>query len=117
MITRRRFNAIAAAASVLAPSLVSRATLAQVWPTRFVRLVVPYLAGGPTDLVARVVSDRLSKIWGHQVVIENRGGAGTNIGAEAVARSNPDGYTMLIASAALAINRNLYRTLNYDAMA
>ena len=79
------------------------------------RLIVPFSQGGPTDFVARLVAERLTRGLGVQVVIENRGGAGTNIGAELVARANPDGYTVLVGTGALAINRNLYRTLAYDA--
>src|SRR5262245_38782260 len=116
MINRRHLIGLSAA-SVVAPSLISNTAIAQAWPTRFPRLIVPYVAGGPTDFIARLLAERLSKIWGHQVVIENRGGAGTNIAAELAARANPDGYTMLLGSAALAINRNLYRTLMYDPVA
>ena len=116
MINRRHLIGLSAAA-VVAPQFINRVARAQAWPTRFPRLIVPYVAGGPTDFIARLVAERLSKTWGQQVVIENRGGAGTNIAAELVARSNPDGYTMLLGSAALAINRNLYRTLSYDATA
>jgi len=87
------------------------------WPNRVVRFVVPFASGGPTDIVARVVTEQLSKIWGQQVVIENRGGAGTNIGNEMVARSDPDGYTVLFATASLAVNRSLYRSLSYDPFA
>jgi tripartite-type tricarboxylate transporter receptor subunit TctC len=116
MIDRRRLISLAAA-SVLAPSFIARPAHSQTWPSRFVRLVVPYASGGPTDAVARVVADPLARIWGQQVVVENKGGAGTNIGAEAVARADPDGYTMLVGSSALAMNRALYRTLSYDAIA
>ncbi|HKA78763.1 MAG TPA: tripartite tricarboxylate transporter substrate-binding protein, partial [Xanthobacteraceae bacterium] len=118
MISRRRFAA-QLAASAFAPSLAGRAARAQPspaqgWPNRFVRVVVPYASGGPTDAVARTVADPLAKTWGQQVVIENKGGAGSNIGAEVVARSDPDGYTLLVGSSALSMNRNLYRSLNYD---
>src|SRR5262249_60913801 len=87
------------------------------WPNRVVRFIVPFAAGGPTDIVARVVTEQLSKIWGQQVVIENRGGAGTNLGNEMVARADPDGYTVLFATSSLAVNRSLYRSLSYDALA
>ena len=116
MLDRRRFVALAAG-SALAPALLPPAASAQAWPSRFVRLVVPYAPGGPTDAVARVVADPLARTWGQQVVIENKGGGGTNIGAEAAARSDPDGYTLLVGSSALAMNRALYRTLSYDAVA
>ena len=81
------------------------------------RLVVPFTAGGPTDIIARIVAEQLSKVWGQQVVIENRGGAGTNIGNEMVARADPDGYTVLFATSSLAVNRSLYRVLSYDPVA
>ena len=87
------------------------------WPNRVVRIVVPVAAGGPTDTVARVLADQLSKIWGHQVVVENKGGAGTNLGNEMAARADPDGYTVLFATSSLAINRSLYRSLSYDPLA
>jgi len=87
------------------------------WPNRVVRFIVPFAAGGPTDIVARILAEQLSQIWGQQVVIENRGGAGTNIGNELVARSDPDGYTVLFATASLAVNRSLYRSLSYDPIA
>jgi tripartite-type tricarboxylate transporter receptor subunit TctC len=89
----------------------------QAWPDRVVRLVVPFAPGGPTDFVARIVADQLSKIWNRQVVIENKAGGGTNIGTELVARSDPDGYTVLYATSSLAVNRSLYRSLSYDPIA
>jgi tripartite-type tricarboxylate transporter receptor subunit TctC len=113
-LDRRRFLALTAGAALAARP---RAASAQAWPSRFVRLVVPYAPGGPTDAVARVVADPLARAWGQQVVIENKGGGGTNIGAEAVARADPDGYTLLVGSSAMAMNRALYRTLSYDAVA
>jgi tripartite-type tricarboxylate transporter receptor subunit TctC len=111
IIDRRRLVALAATFA-LAPA-VSRPTFAQAWPTRPVRVVVPYAPGGSTDTVARITADRLSRIWGQQVVIENKPGAGTNIGASAVAISDPDGYTMFIGSSSLATSRLLYRSLPY----
>ena len=116
MITRRRLAGLAAA-SALAPALTAGAARAQAWPRRFVKLVVPFPPGGGTDGVARILANRLSEVWGQQMVIENKGGAGSNIGAEAVARAEPDGYTMLIGSLPLAVNRYLYPSLNYDPIA
>src|SRR5262245_42636990 len=120
VLTRRRLIALSAGIA-LAPDLFGRSACAQrqplEWPNRVVRLIVPFAAGGPTDIVARIVAEQLSKIWGQQVVIENRGGAGTNIGNEIVARSDPDGYTVLFATASLAVNRSLYRSLSYDPIA
>jgi tripartite-type tricarboxylate transporter receptor subunit TctC len=119
MFTRRHLLR-ATAVSALAPSLIARSALAQSaspsWPNRFVKIVVPYASGGPTDAVARVVAEPLAKAWGQQVVIENKGGAGTNIGTELVARAEPDGHTVLVGSSALAMNRALYQTLGYDAV-
>jgi tripartite-type tricarboxylate transporter receptor subunit TctC len=111
LISRRRFAALAGTVA-LAPT-VSRRAFAQPWPTRPVHIVVPYAPGGSTDTVARITGDRLSTIWGQQAVIENKPGAGTNIGAAAVASSDPDGYTMLIGTSSLATSRLLYRSLPY----
>jgi len=77
-------------------------------------MVVPIAAGGPTDVNARIVAERLSEIWGRQVVIDNKAGAGTNIGNAFVAHSNPDGYTLLFGTASLASNGALYRSLDYN---
>jgi tripartite-type tricarboxylate transporter receptor subunit TctC len=113
MLSRRRFaGSLAAAAFIARPAV--RSASAQAWPARPVRLIVPFAAGGPTDAVARVVSDRLSKIWGQQVVIENRTGAGTNIANEMVARAEPDGHTMLMGGSSQATASGLYRSLNYN---
>jgi tripartite-type tricarboxylate transporter receptor subunit TctC len=79
-----------------------------------VRVVVPYPPGGPTDIVARVVFQQVSESTGQQFIIDNRAGAGGNIGAEAVARSSADGYTLLVATTAHAINMSLFKNLNYD---
>jgi tripartite-type tricarboxylate transporter receptor subunit TctC len=116
MIHRRGFVSLAAL-STLIPQLAAPSARAQAWPSRFVRLIVPLAPGGPTDLVGRLVAEPLSKIWGQQVVIENKPGAGGNLAAEMVARSDPDGYTVLFATSSLAVNRNLYRSLGYDPIA
>ena len=84
------------------------------YPNKPVRIVVPYPPGGPTDIVARVVFQQVSASTGQPFVIENRAGAGGNIGAEAVARSPADGYTLLIATTAHAINMSLFKNLSYD---
>jgi tripartite-type tricarboxylate transporter receptor subunit TctC len=116
MITRRDLIALSAG-SVLAPHAVTRASFAQAWPNRFVKLIVPFPPGGGTDAVGRVLAARLSDIWSQQMVIENRGGAGSNIGTEAAARSEPDGYTMLFSSLPHAVNKFIYGTLPYDPVA
>lgn len=91
-------------------------TLAQNYPTRPVRVVVPYAAGGNTDIVARLVAQHLSTAWGQQVIVDNRPGGATNIGTEFVARAAPDGYTMLMGGASNAINMTLFRKLPYDTL-
>ena len=112
MPTRRQSIALGAA-SVFVPNLVRAASI-NAWPDRTVHMVVPIAAGGPTDVNARIVAEQLSKIWGQQVVIDNKGGAGTNIGNAFVAHSNPDGYTLLFGTSSLASNGALYRSLDYS---
>jgi tripartite-type tricarboxylate transporter receptor subunit TctC len=120
MLTRRHLIALSAA-QAFAPNLFIREARAQTpkadFPNRPVRLIVPVAAGGPTDIVARMLTGKLSTMWGEQVFIENKGGAGTNIGNEYAARSDPDGYTILFATASLAVNTSLYRSLSYDPIA
>ena len=89
---------------------------AQQYPQRAVRLVVPYVPGGGTDFTARVIAPRLGEALGQQVVVENRPGGGTNIGSDLVAKAAPDGYTLLMAGAANAINMSLYAKLPYDTL-
>jgi tripartite-type tricarboxylate transporter receptor subunit TctC len=113
MLTRRRLLAVSAG-SALAPNLFAREARADTWPDRAVHLIVPIAAGGPTDTNARIVAEQLSKIWGQQVVVDNKGGAGTNIGNEFVAHSDPDGYTILYGTSSLSSNGALYRALDYS---
>ncbi|HWP88755.1 MAG TPA: tripartite tricarboxylate transporter substrate-binding protein, partial [Burkholderiales bacterium] len=87
---------------------------AQTYPARPIRAIVPYAAGGGVDAVARLIAPRLGERLGQQVVIDNRPGATGNIGAELASRAAPDGYTVLIAGASIAINVSLYRKLAYD---
>jgi tripartite-type tricarboxylate transporter receptor subunit TctC len=87
---------------------------AQVYPAKSVRLIVPYAPGGGADAVARLIQSKFGEYLGQQVVIDNRAGAGSNIGNELAARSAPDGYTLLLGAAAMAINVTLYRSLAYD---
>ncbi len=112
MLTRRRFAGLAAAAA-LAPAVGGRAW-AQTYPNRNVRLVVPFTPGGGIDAIGRIVGGRLSEIWGQQVVVENKPGAGANLGTEFVARAAPDGYTMLITAGGLVVNQFLFPSINYD---
>jgi tripartite-type tricarboxylate transporter receptor subunit TctC len=115
-LPRRKFLHLAAGAAAL--SVVSRIARAQAYPSRYVRLVVPFPPGGSADPLARVLANRLSEVWGQQVVVENKGGAGGNIGAAAVAQSAPDGYTLLIGlGASLTINPHIYGSLGYDPVA
>jgi tripartite-type tricarboxylate transporter receptor subunit TctC len=86
------------------------------YPVKPVRLMVPFVAGGNTDIIARVVTPEMSKALGQQIVIENRGGAGSTIGTEVVAKSPPDGYTLLMVSAAHVINPAMIRKLPYDSI-
>jgi tripartite-type tricarboxylate transporter receptor subunit TctC len=120
MLTRRHLIALSVA-QAFAPNLLIREGRAETpkadFPNKPVRLVVPVAAGGPTDIVARLLGEKLSKMWDQQVFIENKGGAGTNIGNEYAARSDPDGYTILFATASLAVNTSLYRSLSYDPIA
>src|SRR3954468_15834819 len=111
-VTRRQI--MAAFAEGVASLTTSRA-VAQAYPARTIKLVVPYPAGGTTDLLGRLVADQLKSGLGATVVVENKPGAGTTLGAEQVARAEPDGYTLLMAtSTTLAINKTLYRKLPYD---
>src|SRR4029077_18804548 len=87
---------------------------AQGYPNRAVRLVVPFPAGGPADALGRVLADQLNKMWGQPGIIENRGGAGGNIGAAVVARAAPDGYTLLLNASSHVINASLTENLPYD---
>ena len=111
-LPRRQFLHLAAGAAALpAASVIARA---QTYPARPVRIIVGYAAGGGTDISARVVGQWLSERLGQQFIIENRPGAATNIATEAVARSLPDGYTLLLVTAANAINATYYEKLNFD---
>ena len=87
---------------------------AQGYPHKTIRMVVPFPAGGPTDIIARTVGQKLTESMGQPVVIDNRGGSGGNIGADIVAKSAPDGYTLLMAIVSHAINASLYSKLPYD---
>jgi len=111
-IPRREFLHLATSAAAL--TAASRIADAQAYPTRPVRIVVGYAAGGGTDIVARLMGQWLSERLGQQFVIENRTGAATNIGTEAVARAPADGYTLLLVHTANAINATLYEKLSFN---
>ena len=111
-LPRRNFLHLAAGAAAL-PAM-SRIARAQAYPARPVRLIAPFAAGGNVDLVARIMGELLSQRLGQPFIIENRPGAGTNIGTEAVVRAPADGYTLLLASPPAAINATLYEKLNFN---
>ena len=105
-------RALLAAVLALLPALAA----AQAWPTRPVKIVVPFAAGGATDVVARLLAQKLQEAWGQPVVVEDRAGAGGNIGADAVAKSAPDGYTLLMTSGSIVTaNPYMYRDMPFDA--
>jgi tripartite-type tricarboxylate transporter receptor subunit TctC len=87
---------------------------AQTWPTRPIRLVVPFAAGGTTSILGRAMADKLAPLLGQPVVVDNRPGAGGNVGMDAVAKSEPDGYTLLMGPIGLAINPALYNKMSFD---
>jgi len=108
----KRRSIIAAAAAI---TCAARAAAQPAFPTRPLRLIVPFAAGGPTDVFARIVAQRLGEILGQQVVVDNRGGAGGNIGADLAAKSPPDGYTLLVGTVSThAFNLALYPSLPFD---
>jgi tripartite-type tricarboxylate transporter receptor subunit TctC len=115
----RRRALISVGAGLLAPAgLISAPAAAQdaaaSYPARPIRLVVGFAPGGATDIIARALAQKMSEQWGQPVTVENRPGAGSNLGAEAVLRAEPDGYTLLVGTIANATNMSLYRNLKYD---
>ena len=111
-LPRRKFLQLAAGAVTL-PALPQLAR-AQAYPTRPVRFIVPFPPGGSADPIARVLANRLSEIWGQQAVIENKGGAGGNLGAQTAAMATPDGYTIFLGGAFMGKNPFLYPGSGYD---
>ena len=99
---------------ILLALIASGAALAQTFPAKPVRVIVPFPPGGGTDIVARTVTPKMAEILGQPFVIENRAGAGGNIGTELVAKSPADGYTLLVASASTAINTTLVPNLSWS---
>ncbi len=104
----------AATAITLAATFAQPAFAQDRWPTKPVRLVVPFGPGGTTDVIARMVGQKLAVLWGQSVVIENRAGAGGNIGADVVAKAPADGYTLLMASGSITINPHIYKRMLFD---
>jgi tripartite-type tricarboxylate transporter receptor subunit TctC len=115
--TRRRKMRQLVCAVLAVLSLVTDHVIAQAYPTRPISLMVPAPAGGPTDIVGRVIAQMLAEQIGQQVVVENRGGAGNTIGTAVVAKAKPDGYALVVGSpSALSISPNLYKKMPYDAV-
>jgi tripartite-type tricarboxylate transporter receptor subunit TctC len=116
MLTRRKMMAGCAGSAIALAASSAQAQPA--YPAKAINLVVPYPAGGTTDFLGRLVADQLKTGLGAIVIVENKPGAGTTLGASQVAKAHPDGYTLLMAtSTTLAINKTLYRTLPYDPIA
>jgi tripartite-type tricarboxylate transporter receptor subunit TctC len=116
MITRRHLAATAAASAV-ASTFGGRVALAQPWPAQPVRFVVPFPPGVAPDVGCRLIAARLSERWGQQAIVENKPGAGGNIGTATVARSAPDGHTVLMGAFTHGVNTFLYRSTGYDPVA
>ena len=112
-LSRRVLISLAGAGLIALSSPVLQAQTT--WPSRPVTIVVPFAPGGGTDIGTRIVAQRLSQLWGQSVVIDNKGGAGGNVGLEVVARAKPDGYTLLTGNVGTqSINPTLYKKLNYN---
>jgi len=112
MVQRLVSRLFVAALAALVPAVSSAA---DAWPTKPVKIIVPFNAGGATDVVARLLAQKLSEAWGQGVVVENRAGAGGNIGADVVAKSPPDGYTLLMTSGSIVTaNPFMYKSMTFD---
>jgi len=110
-IPRRRFVHLAGSAAAL---LVASRVRAQTYPTRPVRVIVPFAPGGPADIVARLLTQKLGDHLGRQFYVENVAGAGGNLGMRAAARAAPDGYTLVLVSSSYMVNPSLYPKVPYD---
>src|SRR5574339_511587 len=101
--------------AVVAGLLVAASAGAQSWPQKPVKFIVPFPPGGATDISARMLAQQLTEIWGQQIVIENRGGAGGGVGAAEAARATPDGYTLFFPSGSVVTaNQHIYAKMSYD---
>lgn len=116
MLNRRHFLSVTAGA-LAAPAVYTSHAFGQAWPNRSVRIIVPFAPAGATDITARLLANRLSEVWGQPVVVENKPGAGGNVGADLAAKSEPDGYTIFIVGPGQATNKFLYPSLTYDPVA
>ena len=115
LLTRREAVAGTCSGLALLPALTQKALAETAYPSQTIKLIVPYPAGGTTDLLGRMVAEQFRTGLHASVVVENKPGAATTLGADQVARAAPDGYTLLLAtSTTLAINKSLYRKLPYD---
>ena len=109
--------ALALGLALMAGPLVATDALAQAYPSRPVKLVIPFPPGGPLDVIGRAIAQKAGEDWGQSVVVDNRPGAGGNIGADLVAKSSPDGYTILMGALSThAVNPSLYEKMPYDAV-
>jgi tripartite-type tricarboxylate transporter receptor subunit TctC len=114
-LSQSAFRALVALTSLLVLTSLNAQCLAQEpWPTKPVRLVIPFAPGGSTDVIGRMLGQKLSDLWGQPVVIDNRVGAGGNVGTETVAKAASDGYTLLFASGSITINPQIYKHLPFD---
>ena len=112
--TPKRRNVLGAGFAGLLAAFSIAAQAADAWPTRPVTVVVPFVAGGTTDIVARLVGEKLGQLWGQPVIIDNRGGAGGNIGASLVAKAQPDGNTLLMTSGSIVtVNPHIYKDMGF----
>jgi tripartite-type tricarboxylate transporter receptor subunit TctC len=103
-----------AAAVITVAAAVPAAAADAPYPNRPVRMIVPFAPGGPTDVIARVIAQKLGELWAHQVVVDNRAGAGGNIGMGLATTAPPDGYTILVVSSSFVVNPSLYAKIPYD---
>ena len=111
-----KIELIALALAIATPLAATTSACAQDYPVRSIRIVLPFSPGGGTDLLARLLSKRFYEAFGQTAAVDNRPGAGGNLGADIVAKSAPDGYTLLMSASTLTINPSLYANLPYDAI-
>ena len=114
--TLKNFSPVLAIAAICAMTVAPAAAQSTAWPNKQVRIIVPFPAGGTTDVVARLLGQRLQEVWGQTVIVENKTGAGGNIGAVEVAKAPNDGYTLLMASGSIVtVNPHIYAKMPFDA--
>ena len=112
---KSRMHVLVCSAGTIVSFLLSCAALGQSYPAKPVRVLIGFAAGSSTDVVMRIIGPKLTEVWGNQVIVDNRAGAGGNIAAEMVAKSTPDGYALLFANGGIAIAPSLYKNLPYNA--